>query len=74
MKKAGHFGSKPLSRSARCHDIIPKSKCEMERGDLPMIFPQWLNDAILIAVQSAPVLILIVAAAVLWWRSLRPVP
>jgi hypothetical protein len=37
-----------------------------------MIFPQWLNDAFEIAVQSAPVLILMVAAAVLWWRSLHP--
>jgi hypothetical protein len=37
-----------------------------------MIFPKWLNDAIEIAVQSAPVLILMLPAAVLWWRSLRP--
>jgi hypothetical protein len=36
-----------------------------------MIFPHWLDAAIEIMVQSAPVLILMVAAAVLWWRSLR---
>jgi hypothetical protein len=40
-------------------------------GGHAMIFPHWLDAAIEIVVQSAPVLILMVAAAVLWWRSLR---
>lgn len=44
----------------------------LTRDPRPMIFPSWLEAVLDAAQQSLPVLLLIGAAGVLWWRSLRP--
>jgi hypothetical protein len=38
-----------------------------------MLFPSWIEETLDAIREALPLLVLITAVAVVWWRSLRPV-